>query len=190
MTITPPDIAICTILGFFTFKGFRHGFIEEIARIISLVCGFIFASKFHNLVIPYLYPYINEDTVRVTVAYLGVFVLSVIVIAMIAKILQKFIELILLGWLNRLLGLLLGLLKGFFIVSLIIFIVQTIPLQLDGGKTIQNKLESESIMYQICDHIRELIILTVPMENQINLLKDGLKNISDEEVLQLNLESP
>ena len=190
MIITPPDIAICFILGIFTFNGFRHGFIEEMARLISLVCGFILASKFHNLVIPYLHPYIEEETVRVTVAYLGVFVASVIVIAIIAKILQKFVELILLGWLNRLLGLLLGLLKGFLIVSLIIFIIQAIPLKLNGGETIRNKLEKESIMYQICDHVKELIILTVPMENQLNLLQDGLKIISDEEALQNKIISP
>ena len=190
MAITPPDIAICIILGFFTFNGFRHGFIEEMARLISLVCGFIMASKFHNLVIPYLRPYIEEETVRVTVAYLGVFVASAIVITIIAKILQKFIELILLGWLNRLLGLLLGLLKGFLIVSLIIFIIQAIPFKLEGGETIRNKLEKESIMYQICDHIKELIILTVPMENQFKLLKDGLEIISDENAIQENLKSP
>ncbi len=190
MTITPPDIAICIILGFFTFNGFRHGFIEEMAKLVSLVCGFILASKFHNLVIPYLHSYIEEETVRVTVAYLGVFIASVIVIAIIAKILQKFIELILLGWLNRLLGLLLGLLKGFLIVSLMIFIIQAIPLKLNGGETILNKLKRESIMYQICDHVKELIILTVPMDNQLNLLQDGLKKISDEESLQNNLKFP
>ena len=190
MTITPPDIAICIILGFFTFNGFRHGFIEEMARLISLVCGFILASKFHNLVIPYLYPYIEERTVQVTVAYLVVFVASVIVIAIIAKILQKFIELILLGWLNRLLGILLGLLKGFLIVSLIIFIIQAIPLKLEGEETIRNKLEKESIMYQICDHIKELIILTVPMDNQLNLFEEGLKKISDEKTIQENLKYP
>ena len=190
MMITPPDIAICIILGFFTFNGFRHGFIEEMARLISLVCGFILAAKFHNLVIPYLLPYIEEETVRVTVAYLVVFVASVIVIAIIAKILQKFIELILLGWLNRLLGLLLGLLKGFLIVSLIIFIIQAIPLKLDSGETIRKKLENESIMYQICDQVKELIILTVPMENHLNLLEDGLKIISDEKAIQKNLKSP
>ena len=190
MTITPPDIAICVILGFFTFNGFRHGFIEEMARIISLVCGFILASKFHSLVIPYLQTYIEKETIQVTVAYLGVFVASVIVIAIIAKILQKFIELILLGWLNRLLGILLGLLKGFLIISLIIFIIQAIPLKLDGGQTIQNKLEKESIMYQICDNVKELIILTVPLENHLNLLEDGLKKISDEDALQKNIKSP
>ena len=35
MLITPPDIAISIILFFFAFNGFRHGFIEEIGKIIS-----------------------------------------------------------------------------------------------------------------------------------------------------------
>ena len=189
MTITPPDIAICIILGFFAFNGFRHGFIEEMARLISLISGFILASKFHNLVIPYLQPYIDEENIRVAVAYLGIFVASVIIIAIIARILQRFIELVLLGWLNRLLGLLLGLLKGFLIISLIIFIIQVIPLKVDGDETIRNKFEKESIMYQICDHVKELIILTVPLNNQLNLLEDELKKISDEEAIQKNLKS-
>ena len=48
MAITPPDIVISLILVFFTFNGFRHGFIEEMGRLISLIGGFILASKFHN----------------------------------------------------------------------------------------------------------------------------------------------
>ena len=190
MTFTPPDIVICFILLFFTFNGFRHGFIEEIARIISLVGGFILASKFHNLLIPYLQPYIEGETLRVAVAYLGVFVVSVIVITMIAKILQKFIELVLLGWLNRLLGLLLGLLKGFLIISLMIFIIQALPLKLDKDKTIREKLERGSVMYQICDHVKELVILTVPMDNKLETFQNKIKEISNEKNVQKLLNQP
>ena len=183
MTFTPPDIVICLILGFFTFNGFRHGFIEEMARLISLIGGFILSSKFHNMLIPYLQR-IETETIRVTVAYLGIFVLSVIVITIIAKILQKFIELVLLGWLNRLLGLLLGLLKGFLIISLIIFIIQALPLKFDEDNTIRQKLEKESVMYQICNHVKELIILTVPINDQLNSFKKTTKMISDEKSIQ------
>ena len=183
MTFTPPDIVICLILGFFTFNGFRHGFIEEMARLISLIGGFILSSKFHNMLIPYLQR-IETETIRVTVAYLGIFVLSVIVITIIAKILQKFIELVLLGWLNRLLGLLLGLLKGFLIISLIIFIIQSLPLKFDEDNTIRQKLEKESVMYQICNHVKELIILTVPINDQLNSFKKTTKMISNEKSIQ------
>ena len=183
MPFTPPDIVICLILGFFTFNGFRHGFIEEMARIISLVGGFILASKFHNLLIPYLQR-IETETIRITVAYLGIFVLSVIVITIVSKILQKFIELVFLGWLNRLLGVLLGLLKGFLIISLIIFIIQALPLKFDEDNTIRQKLEKESVMYQICNHVKELIILTVPINDQLHSFKKTTKMISDEKSIQ------
>ena len=190
MSFTPPDIIICIILGFFTFNGFRHGFIEEMARLISLVGGFILASKFHNLLIPYLKSYIESGSLQVTVAYMGVFILSVIVISIIAKILQKFIELVLLGWLNRLLGLLLGLLKGFLITSLIIFIIQAFPLKLDKDNTIRQKLENESVMYQICEHVKELVILTMPMDDQLDTFEKKIKEISLEKNVQELLKQP
>ena len=83
MSFSPPDIIIFLILGFFTFNGFRHGFIEEMARLISLVGGFVLASKFHNLLIPYLQTYIESGTILVTAAYMGVFILSIIIITII-----------------------------------------------------------------------------------------------------------
>ena len=176
MTVTPPDVFICLILGFFTINGFRHGFIEEMARFISLVGGFILASKFHKLLIPYIEPYIIEESIQVTVAYLMVFSAAVILITIIAKILQNFFELVLLGWLNRLLGVLLGLVKGFLIISLIIFIIESIPFKLDEQNTIRQKLEKDSVMYQICNHVKELVILTVPMDK----LQEKIKMYSNE----------
>jgi len=190
MAITPPDIIISLILAFFTLNGFRHGFIEEMGRLLSLIGGFILASKFHNLLVPFLLSYIDGETLRVTVAYLGVFVVSVIVITMIAKILQKFIELVLLGWLNRMLGLLLGLLKGFLIISLLIFIIQALPIKLDQENTIRQKLEKESVMYQICDHVKELVILTMPMDNKLELLQEKVEEYSNEKNVRDILNQP
>ena len=175
MLITPPDIAILIILFFFAFNGFRHGFIEEIGKIISLVCGFIFASKFHQLLMPYIIKYIETETLQVTLAYLIIFIITIIIISIIIKILQKFIELVFLGWLNRLLGLSLGLLKGFLVISLFIFILQAIPLKVNGNETIRQKFEKESIMYQICNQVKELIILTIPMNNQLKIIKSEMK---------------
>ena len=189
MSFTPPDIIICLILSFFTFKGFHHGFIEEMARIISLVGGFILASKFHNLLIPFLRLYIEAESIQVTLAYIGVFTVSAIIITIIAKILQKFVELVLLGWVNRLLGLLLGLLKGFLITSLTIFIIQALPLKLDKDNTIRQKLETESVMYQICSHVKELVILTVPMDNNLDTVQKKIKELSNEKNVQQLLNS-
>ena len=184
MHITPPDIIISLILVFFAFNGFRHGFIEEIGKILSLVGGFIFASKFHEIIIPFLKPYIDSGVAQVTLAYLLIFILVVMMITIITKIVQKFIELVLLGWLNRLLGVLLGLLKGFLITSLLIFIIQAIPIKIDKENTIREKMEKESVMYQICNHVKDLVILTIPMDNKLNLLDKTIYEDINEENIQ------
>ena len=76
--MTPPDIAIVIILIFFSFSGFRNGFIEEIGRLISLVGGFIMASKFHALLLPYIQSYVEAEALRVTIAYLVVFIATIL----------------------------------------------------------------------------------------------------------------
>ena len=179
MYINPPDIAILKILFFFAFNGFRNGFIEEIGKLISLISGFICASKFHHLLIPYITNYIESETLQITSTYLIKIIITIIIVTIIIKILQKFIELIFLGWLNRLLGLLLCLLKGFLVIGLLIFIFQAIPFKLNGNETIQQKFEKESVMYQICNQVKELIILTIPIDNYEELFENGIKKVSN-----------
>ena len=76
-------------------------------------------------------------------------------------------------------GFLLGLLKGFLIISLLIFIIQAIPIKLNGNETMRQKFENESIMYKICNQVKELIILTIPMDDQIKFFEDEVKRISN-----------
>ena len=190
MPINPPDIIISSVLLFFSFNGFRNGFIVEIGRIISIIIGFIVSSKFHFLLLPYIKIYITEEKLQTMVAYIACFIITVIIVSIVIQIIQKFIDLIFLGWLNRILGFLLGLLKGFLVVSIMIFIIQSIPFTLDKEDSIKNKLENNSIMYQICNHVKELIILTPPIQNHINILQQKTKILSDEESIQEFIKSP
>ena len=77
-----------------------------------------------------------------------------------------------------------GLLKGFLIISLIIFIIHALPFKLDADNTILKKLEKESVMYQICNHVKELVILTMPMNNKLDTFQKKINEISNEENVQ------
>lgn len=184
MFLTSPDLLIIIILSFFTFNGFNKGFIEEMSRIISWIGGLILAAKLHYLLIPVIANHIASYRLQITISYMCIFITTFILITIVAKILQKFIELILLGWLNRLLGLLIGLLKGFLIIGLIIFIIENLPLKLSQKDTIRQKLENESIMYQLCFHVKEMVILTLPTENNFDTFKKNLKEDLKEENIQ------
>jgi hypothetical protein len=82
------------------------------------------------------------------------------------------------------------LLKGFLIISLLIFIIQALPIKLDQENTIRQKLEKESVMYQICDHVKELVILTMPMDNKLEILQEKVKEYSNEKNVQDILNQP
>ena len=168
MTFTPPDILILIILGFFTFSGFKNGFIKEATRIVGMVGGFFAAHKFHDDLMPFLEIYILNPNILTVVSYLGVFCITLIIINILAMVLQKFFELILLGWLNRLLGTLLGLIKGMFVVSIIIFILEIAPTE------IREKLQRDSELYKICNVVKTQVIKLSKMTHEIDTFQEDI----------------
>ena len=175
MTFTPPDILILIILGFFTFSGFQNGFIKEAARIMGMVGGFFAAHNFHDELIPFLEIYIINPNVLTVVSYLGVFCISLVLINTLAMVLQKFFELILLGWLNRLLGTLLGLIKGILVVSIIIFILEIAPTEL------RERLQQDSELYKICNVVKSQVITLSKLTHEIDTFQEEIHESLKEE---------
>tara|TARA_B100000029_G_C17563880_1_gene954405 strand:+ start:739 stop:1278 length:540 start_codon:yes stop_codon:yes gene_type:complete len=170
MTISPPDIIIGSIILYFTINGFRHGFIYEISKITSMVFGFIFAHKFHLDIAPFFEPYILNYNILIITSYLSIFFIVVMFINIIANFLTKFFDILLLGWLNKLVGSLLGFIKGIFIVCIIIFVLQIAP------QTIIQKLESDSILYQICNNVRINLISSMYLNHDSNPIIKSINN--------------
>ena len=170
MSISPPDIIIAAVILYFTINGFRHGFIYEISKITSMVCGFIIAHKFHLDIMPFGEPYIQNHNILLIISYLSIFFIVVIIINLIANFLTKFFDILLLGWLNRLTGSLLGFIKGILITCILIFVLQIVP------EPIRNKLEQDSALYQICNNVRINLISSIYFDEKANLF---IKSIDD-----------
>ena len=64
------------------------------------------------------------------------------------------------------------------------------PIKLDKDHTIKQKLENESVMYQICSHVKELVILTMPIDDNLDIFEKTIKEISDEKNIQDLLKQP
>ena len=179
MNLTPPDIIIMLIIGFFTFSGFKNGFIKEATRILGMISGFFAAHNFHEILIPWLEIYILNFNILSIISYLSIFFITLIIVNIIGIILQKFFELILLGWLNRLLGTLLGLIKGTFIISLIIFILEIAPAE------IRQKLQRDSELYKICNKVKNNVIKLSSMTEEIEIFQEDLHQTFNEENINI-----
>jgi len=85
-----------------------------------------------------------EESYLPLIAFAITFVGIVVGIHFIAKILSKLVEAIALGWLNTIAGILFGLLKAAFIISLFIFIFDKID---SSNNFISKDLKDNSILY-------------------------------------------
>ena len=148
-----PDILFGIILLIFTISGFRRGLIKEIARLTGLFISCLISSKYYIELIPFIENYfINTKAIEI-ISFLIIFFTSIIIINIVSLTIQKFFEIIYLGWLNKLLGSLLGFIKGLIAVSIIILCMDVLP------KETIRKIEEQSNIYKVGKSIRERILV-------------------------------
>lgn len=117
------DIAILIIVTLTTIRGFSRGIIQEAATILGLIASFFLASLYYQDLAFWsdrLYP--NHKTLLSLFSFVLIFILCIFFFNFLAIIARKAIRLVLLGWMDRTLGGLFGLIKG----AVIIFILVTI----------------------------------------------------------------
>ena len=185
MIFNIPDLLFSLILIYFTINGLFKGFIKEIADLAGLFISCYIASEYHeklNLII-HKYDVISDESNSQIIAFITIFLITLIIIRIISLLIQKFFEFVYLGWLNRILGSLLGFIKGFTIISIIIFCLGMLP------EKMTEKLHADSTIYQIGNNIKKYMLKNaVKIQNEINEkgLREALQNQSLE--LQKALE--
>jgi membrane protein required for colicin V production len=104
------DIVLIAVLALATFLGFRRGIIAMVFPIVGLIIGVILAGHYYATVGGWL-PIDNEEYAG-WAGYAIIIVVVLIVSVILASVLRRFIRLVLLGWVDRLGGAILGLAVG------------------------------------------------------------------------------
>ena len=103
------DIIISIVLVIFLFIGLKIGLIKAVFSLVGLVLAIFVAGRFY-VPLADLLP-LSDNWSRI-VAYLIILLAVIIIFAIIAGILDKFISAVMLGWLNRLGGAVFGVVLG------------------------------------------------------------------------------
>ena len=115
---------ICLLLAlFFVIKGFFRGFISEFMSMAALILGLIAALAFQNQLSALLKDMIKSDTFRPIAAFFLLFIVTYILVKLLELLLHNAIEAIKMNSLDRLLGLVWGLLETAVIVLIIVFLI-------------------------------------------------------------------
>lgn len=140
------DILIGIPLLWAMIKGFKNGFIFEIATLMALILGIYGAIHFSDFTAQFIRDRFNYDSEYMNYIAFGVtFIVIVVIVNIIGKLLNSLIEAIALGMFNRILGLTFGLMKGILIIGIIIYFVDYLDKKFEF---ISDEKKEDSLLYK------------------------------------------
>ena len=146
MTLNYIDYIILAILLLFMVLGYRKGIIIGLATIAALVLGIYIAVHFSNYLDATLVEHLHPSRKWLPILSFSItFILVVIAVMLVAKLTEKLVDVVGMGFFNHLGGAALGLAKGLILVSILIFIVNSVD---SNGKLISGKTRESSPVYK------------------------------------------
>lgn len=118
------DIAILVIVFASAIIGAFKGFISQFVSMASLVLGIFGASKFTPAIASYLKGYINvSETTLHILCFILLLLAIILVCGLIGRAIEQIIHLSMLGWINKLLGIVFSAIKTIIILSLVTVLI-------------------------------------------------------------------
>jgi len=105
--------------------GIKKGLIFEFFSLFGILIATLISKKIVNRIYAIIKNSSGESTVKFIIAYVIIFIGVYLILYLILLITKKFFEKVLLGWVDRLGGGIIGLLKG-IIISLIIIVILSV----------------------------------------------------------------
>lgn len=133
------DILLWGALAAFAVKGFMKGLVREICALFGVVAGAWAAFTYCGYVSSALSGFIRlPQTVATPISFLCIYMILGALFFFAGHLLTTLFKILLLGWLNRLGGILFGLLQGAFLLSIALAILSTGPMPLKVKGYIQS----------------------------------------------------
>lgn len=139
------DIIIIIPILIGLVRGLMRGLVMEITSIVAVILGYVGSRLWGAMFAAWLMQQFSwPESVCAVVAYALLFIGISLVLHIVARLLSKFFQKISLGWLNRLLGGLFGILKWAIIVLALVLCVHRLDEQFHF---IKEDLKQQSIIY-------------------------------------------
>ena len=172
------DLVFAILLLWAAYRGYTKGFIVQLATLAALLLGILGAVMFSDFTSELIIkkfevagPYLKNKEFEIT------FIVIVIAVHLLAKMLNKLIDAIALGIVNRLLGVLFSILKIAFIVSIILVLVNKID---NKYKFIPDDTKENSLLYKPLSNFAPMIFPYLNFETMkekidTEKIKQGIK---------------
>ena len=162
--MSTPDIIILLCFLPAVISGITKGFIEQALALVSLILGAWLAFKFSNVVGEWLMPYFEiSETVMHVVSFAVIMLAVVLVLFFLGKVLTGVTKLVMLGWLDWMLGVVFALLKAGLFIGIGIVLFDTLNVKFEF---VDEAVLDESVLYA---RIRDIAYTVFPYLKELLL---------------------
>lgn len=116
------DYAVLGIIGVSVLLSIMRGFVREILALVSWVVAFIVAKLYTMELVPLLPEAIPSEALKLLAAFLILFLATLLLCSLLAIALSQIFKKVGLGWVDRGLGALFGVLRGVLIVATLVLL--------------------------------------------------------------------
>lgn len=139
------DIVLSLLLIIAAIQGFRKGFIIELASLAALVLGIWGGIKLSDFTAGFITQHTGYHSEYISIiAFVVTFIIIIILVHMMGKMLDKVVKAVFLGFLNRLAGIIFGVLKAAVILSIFLLLFDNID---ENVHLLPAKQKEESKIY-------------------------------------------
>ena len=151
------DIIILIPVAWMAFRGFSKGLIIEVATLVALILGIYLSINFSYVAGNFLVEQFDLTTKYLhIIAFIVTFIGVVLVVHLIGKILEKVINIVALGLINKLLGGVFGILKAVVLLSVIIMLIN----RFDPNQNLITDEKRDSSMFY--EHVESVVPSILP----------------------------
>jgi len=157
------DLFFGLVLAWGAYSGFSKGLIKELASILGVIIGIFLAKNYYPYLDIKLKPIFESEAGFISIlSAILIFLLTIMVFKIIAKFLTKFLKIIALGLLNRIIGSVFGIFKTVLLLCILVFIFSNIN---NVTGIIKAEKLSQSFFYSKIEKINSFIIESNYNEN-------------------------
>lgn len=156
------DLTISILLLLAVINGYRKGLIMQLVGLAIIVLAALFGGKLAKMIYPELIQFVNlSPEVAKVLSFILAFAAIAIALSLVGRLLQRFIDVVLLSFVNRLLGAIIAAGTMMVILSIILNLVLILD---EKEQIINKKTKSESFFFERVEAVVPAIVpYLVPM---------------------------
>jgi membrane protein required for colicin V production len=140
------DIILAIPIVWLAYRGFSKGLILSVTSLVALIAGIYFSIHFSGFVTDWLRNDLGWESEYINIAaFIITFVVVVVIIQLIGRMFNQVADWAALGALNRVGGLILGLVKAALFLGILLFIINSFDV---NRKLLTDKMRTESYLYE------------------------------------------